>query len=276
MGRQAEPCNKHLTKGQRVLVVGEMEEARTYTDRDGNTRASIDVRARNVEFLTPRAETPIAFAVIEPFLIVESRLLLRRGPGINHAVLTTVEAGEQLEVIGRNLDSTWWQVIHADKPAWVQSLYVTTKNVDSIQIVATPTLLPSPKKQPTPIQPPTPTQEVITEELWEQLQEMVRQDVEESGVGGELSAQDVKNYATDYFVILMQLTVKCQMTLEMVLSLIEFKAQRIEEVNAFKEEKYWARWTLLNVLKEYTPPESGDPECFSILFDYIEDYGDKG
>ena len=56
MGRQAEPCNQSLTKGQRVLVVGEMEEARTYTDREGNTRASLDVRARNVEFLTPRAE----------------------------------------------------------------------------------------------------------------------------------------------------------------------------------------------------------------------------
>ena len=56
IGRQAEPCNRYLSKGQRVLVVGEMEEARTYTDREGNTRASLDVRARHVEFLTPRAE----------------------------------------------------------------------------------------------------------------------------------------------------------------------------------------------------------------------------
>ena len=54
--RQAEACNQYLTKGQRVLVVGEMEEPSTWTDREGNTRASLEVRARNVEFLTSRAE----------------------------------------------------------------------------------------------------------------------------------------------------------------------------------------------------------------------------
>ena len=54
--RQAEACNQYLTKGQRVLVVGDIEEPRIYTDREGNTRASLDVRARNVEFLTSRAE----------------------------------------------------------------------------------------------------------------------------------------------------------------------------------------------------------------------------
>ena len=52
--RQAELCNQYLTKGQRVLVVGEIEEPRIYTDREGNTRASLDVRARNVRFLSPR------------------------------------------------------------------------------------------------------------------------------------------------------------------------------------------------------------------------------
>ena len=52
--RQAEACNQYLTKGQRVLVVGEMREPSTWTDREGNTRASLEVRARNVEFLTPR------------------------------------------------------------------------------------------------------------------------------------------------------------------------------------------------------------------------------
>ncbi len=54
--RQAEACNQYLTKGQRVLVVGEMREPSTWTDQEGNTRASLEVRARNVEFLTPRGE----------------------------------------------------------------------------------------------------------------------------------------------------------------------------------------------------------------------------
>ena len=54
--RLAETCNQYLTKGQRVLVVGELEEPHTWTDQGGNTRASLQVRARNVQFLSTRAE----------------------------------------------------------------------------------------------------------------------------------------------------------------------------------------------------------------------------
>ena len=44
--RQAEACNQYLTKGQRVLVVGEMEEPYVFTDQEGNSRASLQVRAQ--------------------------------------------------------------------------------------------------------------------------------------------------------------------------------------------------------------------------------------
>ena len=54
--RLAETCNQYLTKGQKVLVVGEVEEPNIWTDREGNARASLDVRARNVQFLNTRAE----------------------------------------------------------------------------------------------------------------------------------------------------------------------------------------------------------------------------
>jgi single-strand DNA-binding protein len=54
--RQAETCNQFLTKGQRVLVVGEVEEPYVYTDQEGNSRASLQVKARNVQFLNTRAE----------------------------------------------------------------------------------------------------------------------------------------------------------------------------------------------------------------------------
>jgi len=54
--RLAETCNQYLTKGQRVLVIGEMEEPSTWTDREGNTRASLEVTAQTVRFLNTRAE----------------------------------------------------------------------------------------------------------------------------------------------------------------------------------------------------------------------------
>ena len=45
--RQASLCNQYLAKGQRELVVGDdsTENWATYTDTDGNTRATLDVRA---------------------------------------------------------------------------------------------------------------------------------------------------------------------------------------------------------------------------------------
>ena len=54
--RLAETCNEYLTKGQRVLVVGEVEEPGTWTDQEGNARASLEVQARVVRFLNTRAE----------------------------------------------------------------------------------------------------------------------------------------------------------------------------------------------------------------------------
>jgi uncharacterized protein len=44
---------------------------------------------------------------------------LRGGPGTNFAVVGQLRAGEKLPVIGRNADSTWWQVRTAGGRAWV-------------------------------------------------------------------------------------------------------------------------------------------------------------
>ena len=54
--KQAELVNQYLQKGSKVLVVGEIEEARPYTDRDGNQRASLEVNAHNVKFLSSQGE----------------------------------------------------------------------------------------------------------------------------------------------------------------------------------------------------------------------------
>ena len=54
--RQAETCNQYLTKGQRVMVVGEVEEPYVGTDDNGNARATLQVRAWSVRFLSPRPE----------------------------------------------------------------------------------------------------------------------------------------------------------------------------------------------------------------------------
>lgn len=49
-GRQAEACNQYLAKGRKVYVEGRLS-SRSYQDRNGETRTSLDIRAQTVQFL---------------------------------------------------------------------------------------------------------------------------------------------------------------------------------------------------------------------------------
>lgn len=51
-----ELCARYLSKGRKVCVVGNVT-VNTFTGNDGVTRASLEVNADEVEFLSPRGET---------------------------------------------------------------------------------------------------------------------------------------------------------------------------------------------------------------------------
>lgn len=53
--RMAENCSKYLAKGRKVAVTGSVS-ARAYQRQDGMPGASMEVQARDVEFLSPKAE----------------------------------------------------------------------------------------------------------------------------------------------------------------------------------------------------------------------------
>lgn len=53
--RIGENCSKFLAKGKKVCVVGPVS-VRTYTAQDGSTRASLEVTAEDVEFLSPSGQ----------------------------------------------------------------------------------------------------------------------------------------------------------------------------------------------------------------------------
>ena len=56
----AENCQRFLAKGRKVAVTGAVS-LNTYTAKDGTTKASLEVNADEVEFLTPRtADAPPA------------------------------------------------------------------------------------------------------------------------------------------------------------------------------------------------------------------------
>ena len=52
-----ENCAKYLAKGRKVYVSGPVS-ARTYQANDGSTRVSLEVTADDVEFLSPKSESP--------------------------------------------------------------------------------------------------------------------------------------------------------------------------------------------------------------------------
>ena len=48
----AEICNQYLQKGNRVFITGEMEEPGAWADAEGNPRASLELTAQTVKFLS--------------------------------------------------------------------------------------------------------------------------------------------------------------------------------------------------------------------------------
>ena len=51
-------CAKWLIKGKKVSVIGSVSGS-AYITQDGKARASLDVLAQDVEFLSPAGETPV-------------------------------------------------------------------------------------------------------------------------------------------------------------------------------------------------------------------------
>ncbi len=60
-----ENCSRYLAKGRKVAVVGTVS-ASAYIANDGQARASLDVQADDVEFLTPRGEQGEAMPAYAP------------------------------------------------------------------------------------------------------------------------------------------------------------------------------------------------------------------
>ena len=55
-GRQAEVASQYLAKGRQVYVEGSLTQ-REYTDRDGKTRTSLEVRGSDLQFISSAGES---------------------------------------------------------------------------------------------------------------------------------------------------------------------------------------------------------------------------
>jgi single-strand DNA-binding protein len=55
--KQAETVTQYLHKGSKVMVVGEVEEARVFTGKDGTPRASLEVKSQSVRFMDSKKDS---------------------------------------------------------------------------------------------------------------------------------------------------------------------------------------------------------------------------
>lgn len=65
-GKMGESCARYLAKGRKVAVTGELE-GRLFEGKDGRSMLSLEVRADEVEFLSPKGESekPIEQMTVE-------------------------------------------------------------------------------------------------------------------------------------------------------------------------------------------------------------------
>ncbi|RPJ55052.1 MAG: SH3 domain-containing protein, partial [Dehalococcoidia bacterium] len=81
----------------------------------------------------------------------------------NYDVVGTLPPGQNFEIVGRNADSSWWQVSTPNGLSWVFAKVVTTSNVDDtipvVEIPSSPenTLAPTNTVAPESTTPPSPT-----------------------------------------------------------------------------------------------------------------------
>ncbi len=74
---------------------------------------------------------------------------VRGGPSADFPIVTTAKGGQAFDIVGRNADSTWFQVCCFDgKPGWVSTSLVTTTG--DATAIAVPKDLPTPPPTPTP------------------------------------------------------------------------------------------------------------------------------
>ena len=188
----------------------------------------------------------------EAKLRVEIRVQLRRGPGTNHAVVGTVEAGSVFTITGRNLNRNWWQVDHEGTLAWVQNQYVTTAYSHLAKVVATPTALPSPSPKPTNTPVPTATTEVLSQDEWEYMMEFTKRDTIGMGRNPDnYTDEQYDNWTSTLITTIKEAAKNCGMDFIELAKIIDEEALLLEETGIPKKLDAAARWDFARTLTEF-------------------------
>lgn len=118
----------------------------------------------------PEFEPPVLVPVeiVPSVLTVQVPANCRQGPGTVYGVVDSALAGEKVEVIGRNAESTWWYSQLKNNKCWISNVAgVPTGDINQLTVVqAPPTPVPTATEEQQPQQPaPTAQQPTQSSEL---------------------------------------------------------------------------------------------------------------
>lgn len=121
------------------------------------------------------AALPTATTVTKPMAQASNTMNVRGGPGTAYPVVGAINAGDQVEIVGKNPQADWWQVLLANgTQGWVYGPLVQTAGDTTAiavaanipeppptptpaPVAAAPTTAPAPAEQPPAEQPPAET-----------------------------------------------------------------------------------------------------------------------
>lgn len=98
---------------------------------------------------------------LPPMATTLSDLNVRRGPGVDYAILGYLRAGQTAALVGINPDGTWLQIVYPAAPdgqGWIARRYVEIGgDLASVPVVTVPAPDPTATSTSTPTPPPTET-----------------------------------------------------------------------------------------------------------------------
>lgn len=103
-------------------------------------------------------KTPTKTPTPQPIAIVDTEgLNVRKGPGTDYDILGSVKRGDELVIVGRLADKSWYQIEYEELKGWVFGGLVIAENADQVPVITDIPPTNTPAATATPAESLTPT-----------------------------------------------------------------------------------------------------------------------
>lgn len=135
-----------------------------FTPEPTATATRVLMNAQSDNSNEPPPETEAGQPVNAARLVAPGSVNIRSGPGLNYAVIGTLNADTPVPIVGRNGQASWWQIkiSGSDNTGWVSNSVVGASNTGEVPVVeasASPQQAAAPAPQPAASNNPPPAPE---------------------------------------------------------------------------------------------------------------------